>query len=35
MIRSRKDIYIVRKADDNNIICNIRLRNVKMIKKEL
>ncbi len=35
MTQSRNDSCTARRADDNNMICNIRLRNVRVIKKRL
>ncbi len=35
MIQSRNDSCTVRRVDDNSIICNMRLRNVKVIRKRL
>ncbi len=35
MIQSRNDSHTVRRADDNDMICNMRLRNVRVIKKRL
>ncbi len=35
MIWSENDSYTARRADDNDMIHNIRLRNIKAIKKRL
>ncbi len=35
MIWSKNSSCIARRADDNDMICNMRLRNVKVIKKRL
>ncbi len=35
MTQSENGSCTARRADDNDMICNIRLRNVKVIKKRL
>ena len=35
MIQSENDSCTARRADDNDMTCNIRLRNVRTIKKRL
>ncbi len=35
MTQNENDSCTVRRADDNNMICNMRLRNVRVTKKRL